>query len=55
MCCASCGSANTLSIGLEGGSQPLDFHHCRACEHHWWVARGGDAMPLGRVLEVVGA
>ncbi|CAN5702876.1 MAG: hypothetical protein M3425_08960 [Actinomycetota bacterium] len=35
--CPKCTSADLVTVSLTLNGGPVDFAHCRHCEHRWWT------------------
>jgi hypothetical protein len=53
--CPSCSSSDIVAFTLAPRGEPLEFTHCRACEHRWWAEPQEKApIALPEVLERIG-
>jgi formate dehydrogenase maturation protein FdhE len=49
--CPSCASADIVGFTLAPKGEPLQFTHCRNCEHRWWrQIEQTETLALGDVL-----
>jgi len=48
--CPSCRSDDLVTVRVTMGPEPVNFSHCRACEHRWWTDPAGTPLPLDVVL-----
>lgn len=54
--CPTCRSLDVMQVRLTLRTGPVLFHHCRACEHRWWVdLEAGDGLSLSDILVRVAA
>ncbi len=54
--CPRCYSIDLAGFDLAPKGQELHFHHCRSCEHRWWVSQSGEeSLALRTVLEHIAA
>jgi hypothetical protein len=54
--CSKCRSTDVMHVRLTLRTGPVLFHHCRGCEHRWWLdAEAGDRIELPQVLSRVAA
>jgi hypothetical protein len=50
--CPSCNSQNLVVVNMTLKATPVQFAHCRACEHRWWLDVSGDrVLALDEVLD----
>ncbi len=49
--CPKCNSADLVTVAMALNGGPVNFAHCRHCEHRWWTDRsGGVVITLPDVL-----
>jgi formate dehydrogenase maturation protein FdhE len=54
--CPSCASPDVVGFTLAPKGEPLQFTHCRNCEHRWWQAiEQRSTVALGVVLDHIAA
>ncbi|HUH06487.1 MAG TPA: hypothetical protein VML96_01650 [Egibacteraceae bacterium] len=49
--CPNCASHDLVNVELQLGGEPVNFAHCRRCEHRWWSdVEGRGIIALSDVL-----
>jgi transcription elongation factor Elf1 len=53
--CPRCSSTDVVGFTLAPRGEPLEFTHCRNCEHRWWAEpQENTTLGLTDVLQRIG-